>query len=162
MYLACTAVGTIRSIWTIFGHRKYLLLLHFWHVACIKWPQISLIVQVIFGFHIQSKGQFLTIWFPISSQNLISHVDSGQEPSLHVLVRSRRQSMSHELQELHWLRPIKCYPSPYLKKVLHPLKLQVDSLFRDDEQGPSIQALEDVISPFPQDFEHEDQLVHDP
>ena len=43
----------------------------------------------------------------ISTQYSISRVDSGQEPSLHVLVRSRKQSMSHELQELHWLRPFK-------------------------------------------------------
>ena len=45
---------------------------------------------------------------------------------------------------------------------LHPLKLQVDSLLNDNEQGPSIQNLEDEVIPFPQDFEQEDQLVHDP
>ena len=44
---------------------------------------------------------------------------------------------------------------------LHPLKLQVDSLFSDKEQGPSTQDLEDVILPFPQDLEHADQLDHD-
>ena len=52
------------------------------------------------------------------TQYSVSHVDSGQEPSLHVLVRSRKQSMPHELQELHWPRPFKILSFVILKQRL--------------------------------------------